>query len=73
MKVDPDTLAVIEKGLWMSERSRGAFDITVGVFKGLWKFDEDNDGSLPDPARGAAARRGWSTTRTCWSIARRAR
>ena len=26
------------------------FDITVGAFKGLWKFDEDMDGSLPDPA-----------------------
>ena len=49
VKVDPDTLAVIEKGLWMSERSGGAFDITVGVFRGLWKFDEDNDGSVPDP------------------------
>jgi FAD:protein FMN transferase len=57
VKVDPDTLAVIEKGLWMSERSRGAFDITVGVFKGLWKFDEDNDGTLPDPAEVRRRRR----------------
>jgi FAD:protein FMN transferase len=57
VKVDPDTLAVIEKGLWMSERSRGAFDITVGVFKGLWKFDEDNDGTVPDPAEVRRRRR----------------
>ena len=49
VKVDPDTLAVIEKGLWMSARSGGAFDITVGVFKGLWKFDEDKDETVPDP------------------------
>jgi thiamine biosynthesis lipoprotein len=26
------------------------FDITVGAFKGLWKFDDDMDGTLPDPA-----------------------
>ena len=44
----------------------------MGVFKGLWKFDEDNDGTLPDPPRSGAAG-GWSTTRTCWSIARRGR
>jgi FAD:protein FMN transferase len=49
VKVAPDTLAVIEEGLKMARRTRGAFDITVGVFKGLWKFDEDNDGSIPDP------------------------
>ena len=49
VKVDPDTMAVIKKGLWVGDKSHGAFDITVGVFKGLWRFDEDNDGSLPDP------------------------
>ncbi len=48
--VSLDTMAVIKKGQWVAELSHGAFDITVGVFKGLWKFDEDNDGSLPDPA-----------------------
>jgi FAD:protein FMN transferase len=49
VKVDRDTLAVIEKGIWVGDKTRGAFDITVGVFKGLWRFDEDNDGSIPDP------------------------
>jgi thiamine biosynthesis lipoprotein len=48
--VSPDTLAIIEKSSWVSRLSDGAFDITVGVYKGLWKFDEDNDGTLPDPA-----------------------
>jgi FAD:protein FMN transferase len=48
--VAADTMAVIDKGLWVAGRTGGAFDITVGVFKGLWKFDEDNDGSIPDPA-----------------------
>jgi thiamine biosynthesis lipoprotein len=50
VKVSPDTLAIIEKSLWVSRLSDGAFDITVGAYRGLWKFDEDNDGSLPDPA-----------------------
>jgi thiamine biosynthesis lipoprotein len=49
VKVDPDTLAVVKKGIWVGNKTHGAFDITVGVFKGLWRFDEDNDGSIPDP------------------------
>jgi thiamine biosynthesis lipoprotein len=47
--VSRDTLEVVKKGIWVGELTAGAFDITVGVFKGLWRFDEDNDGSLPDP------------------------
>jgi thiamine biosynthesis lipoprotein len=50
VNVARDTLAIIEKSLWVSQLSAGAFDITVGVYRGLWKFDEDNDGSLPDRA-----------------------
>lgn len=45
--VAPETLEVVKQGLWVAQLSHGAFDITVGAFKGLWKFDEDNDGSLP--------------------------
>lgn len=45
--VSPETFEVLERSLWIAEQSSGAFDITVGAFKGLWKFDEDNDGSLP--------------------------
>lgn len=47
VSVAPETFEVLEKSLWIAEQSGGAFDITVGAFKGLWKFDEDNDGSLP--------------------------
>ena len=50
VKVSAETLAVIERAIDISKRSGGVFDITVGAFKGLWKFDEDMDGSLPDPA-----------------------
>jgi FAD:protein FMN transferase len=48
--VSSETLQVLEKSLWIAQQSHGAFDITVGAFKGLWKFDEDNDGSLPKRA-----------------------
>jgi thiamine biosynthesis lipoprotein len=48
--VSPETYAVIERAVDISRRSRGVFDITVGAFKGLWRFDEDMDGSTPNPA-----------------------
>ena len=49
VKVSDETLAVIQRALDISKRSKGVFDISVGAFKGLWKFDEDMDGTLPDP------------------------
>jgi thiamine biosynthesis lipoprotein len=48
--VSDETYAVIERAVDVSKRSKGLFDITVQAFKGLWKFDEDMDGTLPDPA-----------------------
>jgi thiamine biosynthesis lipoprotein len=48
VKVGPETYEVIERAVDISKKSNGVFDITVGAFKGLWKFDEDMDGSLPD-------------------------
>ncbi len=48
--VSDETFAVIERAQDISKRSGGVFDITVGAFKGLWKFDQDMDGSLPAPA-----------------------
>jgi thiamine biosynthesis lipoprotein len=50
VKVSDETFAVIERALDISKRSNGIFDITVGAFKGLWKFDQDMDYTLPDPA-----------------------
>jgi thiamine biosynthesis lipoprotein len=50
VKVDPQTLDVIEKALEMSRRSEGAFDITFAAMKGLWKFDEDLDPKVPPAA-----------------------
>lgn len=57
VKVSPETLEVIKKGLWLAELTAGAFDITIGVYRGLWKFDEDNDGTLPAPAEVERRRR----------------
>ncbi len=48
--VSDETIVVIDRALDISRRSKGIFDITVGAFKGLWKFDEDLDGTLPTPA-----------------------
>ncbi|MGE0551487.1 MAG: FAD:protein FMN transferase [Kofleriaceae bacterium] len=60
--VSAETFAVIERAVDVSRRTRGVFDITVGAFKGLWKFDEDMDGSLPKPAdvKARLAKVGWT-------------
>lgn len=50
VKISDETYQVIERAVDISKRSKGLFDITVGAFKGLWKFDEDVDGTLPNPA-----------------------
>ncbi len=50
VEVSDETIAVIERALDVSKRSGGIFDITVGAYKGMWKFDDDMDGTLPDPA-----------------------
>jgi thiamine biosynthesis lipoprotein len=50
VKVSPETMAVIEKSLEMSRRSGGAFDITYAAMRGIWKFDEEMDRTLPPPA-----------------------
>jgi len=50
VKVSDEELEVIERAVDVSKHSGGVFDITVEAFRGLWKFDEDMDGSLPDPA-----------------------
>ena len=47
--VSAETFEVIERAQDMAKKSGGVFDISVGAFKGLWKFDEDMDGTLPDP------------------------
>jgi thiamine biosynthesis lipoprotein len=55
--VSPETLAVIEKSVWMSGRSEGVFDITFEAMHGLWKFDQDLEEKIPPRAAVEAARR----------------
>jgi thiamine biosynthesis lipoprotein len=49
--VSDETFAVIARAQDIAVRTRGVFDITVGAFRGLWKFDQDMDGTLPAPAQ----------------------
>ena len=51
VSVSAETFEVIKRSQHISELTDGAFDLTVGAFKGLWKFDEDNTGDLPSPAQ----------------------
>jgi thiamine biosynthesis lipoprotein len=55
--VSPETLAVIEKSVWMSEHSEGVFDITFEAMHGLWKFDQDLEENVPSKAAVEAARK----------------
>jgi thiamine biosynthesis lipoprotein len=48
--VSAEAFEIIERAQDISKKSGGVFDISVGAFKGLWKFDQDMDGSLPDPS-----------------------
>ncbi len=57
VKVSDETFEVIARGTEMAQRSKGLFDLTVGSYKGLWKFDEDMDGTLPAPAEVAARKK----------------
>ncbi len=48
--VGEETFAVIERAMRVAKATQGVFDITVGAFQGLWKFDQDMDQTLPTPA-----------------------
>ncbi len=48
--VSPETLECVKRSLEFSRRSGGAFDVTFYALHGLWKFDQDLDPRLPDPA-----------------------
>ena len=48
--VSPETLAVLQKSLDIAQRSEGVFDVSFEAMHGLWKFDEDVDGTIPTMA-----------------------
>ena len=47
VKVSPEVIEVIRKAQEVAKATGGAFDITVGAYRGLWKFDHDMDYTLP--------------------------
>ena len=55
--VGAETLAVIQKSIWMSTRSEGVFDITFEAMHGVWKFDQDHDEKIPTAAAVESARK----------------
>jgi thiamine biosynthesis lipoprotein len=48
VSVSPETFKILQRSLAASQQTQGLFDITVGAFSGVWKFDQDRDGTLPD-------------------------
>lgn len=57
IKVDAEVFRLIEKSIAVSRKSGGAFDVSVGAFRGLWKFDQDRDGSVPSDTDIAAKKK----------------
>lgn len=59
--VSSELVRVLAKANEASKLSDGAFDVTVGAFSGVWKFDEDNDGTLPSAEQVAERKKlvGW--------------
>ena len=45
--VSADTITVLEAAAQASEWTGGKFDITFGTLAGLWKFDHDQDNTIP--------------------------
>lgn len=45
--VGPESLAVIQKSIWIGKESSGVFDITFEAMHGLWKFDQDLEARVP--------------------------
>lgn len=39
VKVSPETIYIIDKALWASEKTGGAFDPTIGIESSLWDFN----------------------------------
>lgn len=46
--VSSDVVSVLETARQVSEWTDGRFDVTFGVLSGLWRFDHDQDNTVPD-------------------------
>src|SRR5262249_5440269 len=47
--VSPEVREVLLIARQVSEWTEGRFDVTFGALSGLWKFDHDQDNTVPDP------------------------
>ncbi|MFN7914006.1 MAG: FAD:protein FMN transferase [Vicinamibacterales bacterium] len=47
VKVSPETLEVLTTARQVSEWTNGLFDVTFGALADVWKFDQDQDDSVP--------------------------
>ncbi len=54
VRLSPEVIEVLGLARHYSELSDGKFDVTFGPLSGLWRFDHDQDGVIPDPAVVAA-------------------
>jgi FAD:protein FMN transferase len=52
--VSAETIDVLTIARQVSEWTEGKFDVTFGALSGLWKFDQDQDDSIPPPGAVAA-------------------
>jgi thiamine biosynthesis lipoprotein len=50
VRVAPETLLAVTRGLELCRLTRGKFDITFGALSGLWRFDHDRDDRIPPAA-----------------------
>jgi len=50
VSVSADTLKVLREARQVSEWTGGRFDVTFGVLSDLWRFDHDQDNTVPDMA-----------------------
>jgi thiamine biosynthesis lipoprotein len=48
--VSADVRAALHTARQISEWTDGKFDVTFGALSDLWKFDHDQDNTIPDPA-----------------------
>jgi thiamine biosynthesis lipoprotein len=49
VRVDPDVRDVLHTAREISEWTGGKFDVTFSALSDLWKFDHDQDNTIPDP------------------------
>ncbi len=68
-EVSPETAEVIATGLKVAQQSGGAFDMTLGRLKALWRIESENP-EIPDAESIAAALQGTGPDALCLDGAR---